>query len=57
MGYQEKMEHVGEGQLIKGKTDPLGRSSKASKILTNKTGKVLRNGISWSGPIEQKCQP
>ena len=27
MGYQEKMEHVEEGQLIKGETDPLGRSS------------------------------
>ena len=27
MGYQEKVEHVWEGQLIKGETDPLGRSS------------------------------
>ena len=86
MDYQEKMEHVGEGQLIKGETDPLGRSLRhqsksevaqscptlcdlidcslpgssicgifqarilewvASKILTNKTGRVLRDGISW----------
>ena len=86
MDHQKKMEHVGEEQLIKGKTDPLGRSLRhqsesevaqscltlcdpmdcnllgssicgifqarvlewvASKIPTNKTGKVLRDGISW----------
>ena len=50
MGYQEKMEHVGEGQLIKGETDPLGRSSlrpqRYSQIRLRRSWVSTR--ISWS---------